>query len=274
MADLHGPPHAPEVARLTRERAGGEKENLEPRNQDCLLQDPSSQAGDEARSSRDAPPHSNKLPRPEKFNAAQSISDQVNPLLHSPAARLAPCLTCLIENPEVLISSRCPSCRPPFPSSQQTNFNQSRAVCVAQQSSSSHNKSHLSGQCSGKKITPHQTPPPPSFWFFGPRFQKPSSTKTFSNSTPGLETLLATYNILSRLTAITSRRTPNQHPDFLPPTTYPRWISATKAGPASLVSLPSPFPRSGFCLPRGSERNCRHPPTYTHPHPHSREGGA
>ena len=49
------------------------KENLEPRNQDRCKTWPT-WAGDEARNSRGAPPHSNKLPRPEKFNTAQSIS--------------------------------------------------------------------------------------------------------------------------------------------------------------------------------------------------------
>ena len=47
-----------------------------------------------------------------------------------------------------------------------------------------------------KKNYPTPNASPTFFLVFGPRFPKPSNTKTFSNSTPGLETLLATYNIL------------------------------------------------------------------------------
>lgn len=63
---------------------------------------------------------------------------QVNPLLRSPdvlTARLDSLPYLPYRESGTVLSSRCPSCRPPFPSLQQTNFNQSRAVCVAQLSS-------------------------------------------------------------------------------------------------------------------------------------------
>ena len=119
-------------------------------------------------------------------------------------------------------------------------------------------QSHLPVSKNYPTPTTQKPPPPPSSCFLRVAlFKSPPIPEHFPNSTSALETLLATYNNTDTGDRFAQNTKP---PTLLPPTTPSPWISVPRAGPASRVSLPSQFSRSGFCLlPRGPERNCRHP---------------
>jgi hypothetical protein len=129
------------------------------------------------------------------------------------------------------------------------------------------------------KITPHQKVTPPSR--FCALLKISPIPKHFATPHPDNWKLPSPPTYSQTDWRIALRRTTKPH-SIITPNTYPKWIPALpRAGPASLVSLPSQFLRFGFCLPRGSERNCRHPrppprglPPETFPHdPEHRDTG-
>ena len=170
---------------------------------------------------------------------------------------LPPCLTCLIENPEQYLVPRAPPAAHCFLlPTQNKPLSIAGRVCVAQ-----FFPRHIPPFPVSQNYPTLKTPPHLSLFAPSP-LSKPSNTKHFSISHPGNWKLLATYNHTDRLNRVAQKS--NTTPIFINPPTYPRWTTpatpSPRVGLASPVSLPSQFLRPGFCLPRVSERNCRHPP--------------
>ena len=147
----------------------------------------------------------------------------MNPLLRSPdvlTARLDSLPYLPYRESGTVLSSRCPSCRPPFPSPQQTNFNQiaGSLCCTAQLPVPTTNPTfQVSALSAVEKITPHQTPPPPSFWFLALAFKSPPIPKHFQIP-PGIWKLFSPLTTSARLTR--SRLAQNtQKPNNPTPTT-------------------------------------------------------